>query len=56
MQANLFFQSYATQKFVAFDTVQAKERSDKLLPLTIEIFDCLNKHNNMFLHDYANVI
>jgi hypothetical protein len=26
------------------------------LPLTIEVFDCLHKHANMFLHDCVNAI
>jgi len=29
---------------------------NQFLPLTIEIFDCLHKHVDVFLHDCANVI
>jgi hypothetical protein len=29
---------------------------NQFLPLTIEVFGCLNKHYNVFLHDYANAI
>jgi len=52
-----------TQKFVALDATQGKERSyynwhhtDQFLPLVIEVFGCLHKHANVFLHDCANVI
>jgi hypothetical protein len=63
MQANLLPRSCATQGFVAFDVVQSKERShynrhpiEQFLPLTIEVFGCLHKQANVFLHDYANAI
>jgi hypothetical protein len=45
------------------DVVQDKERSygnqhptNQFLYLTIEIFGCLHKHADMFLHDCANAI
>ncbi len=53
----------ATQGFATFDIVQVKERSyhnqhpiDQFLPFTIEVFCCLHKHVDVFLHDYANAI
>jgi hypothetical protein len=49
--------------YLIVDVVQDKERSyrnqhpvDQFLSLTIEIFDCLHKHANMFLYDCANAI
>jgi hypothetical protein len=55
--------SCATQGFVASNVAQAKERSyhnwhpiDQFAPLAIEIFSCLHKHADAFLHDYANAI
>jgi hypothetical protein len=63
MQKKLFPRSCATQGFVTLDVVQTKERSyrnqhpiDQFVLLAIEIFDCLYKHVNMFLHNYVNVI
>jgi hypothetical protein len=63
MHADLFSQSCIIQGFVAFDATQAKERSyhnqhhiNQFLPLIIEIFGCLHKQANVFLHNYANVI
>jgi hypothetical protein len=60
---DLFLRSCVTQGFVAFDLTQAKERSyrnqqpiDQLLPLVIEVFVCLHKHVDMFLHNCANAI
>jgi hypothetical protein len=54
MRANLLFQSCV---------IQAKEKNyrnwhptNQFLPLAIEVFDCLDKHVNVFLHDYANAI
>jgi hypothetical protein len=62
-QMNLLPRSYTTQGFVASDAVEAKERSycnrhltNQFFPLVIEIFGCLHKHANMFLHDCANAI
>jgi hypothetical protein len=63
MQANLFPWSCATQGFDALDVAQAKERSycnqqpiDQFLPLAIEVFGCLHKHVDVFLHECANAI
>jgi hypothetical protein len=60
---DLLLWSYTTQGFVAFDAIQAKKRSycnlhpiDQFLPLVIEVFECLHKQVNVFLHNYANVI
>ncbi len=45
------------------DATQVKERSyhnrhpiNQFLPLIIEIFGCLHKHVDVFLHDYVNAI
>jgi hypothetical protein len=63
MWANLLPWSYATQGFAASNVVQAKERSyhnrhptNQFLPLAIELFGCLHKHANVFLHDCVNAI
>jgi hypothetical protein len=63
MWANLFPWSYATQRFIAFDAAQAKEKNycdwhptNQFLPLTIGIFGCLHKQADMFSHDYADAI
>jgi hypothetical protein len=55
--------SCTTQRFVALNIAQAKERSyhnqhpiDQFLPLAIEVFDCLHKHVDVFLHDCVIVI
>jgi len=52
-----------TQGFVASNVTQAKEVSyhnrhpaNQFLPLAIEVFGCLHKHVDVFLHDYANAI
>jgi len=62
-RAILFPQSYATQGFIASNVAQAKERSyhnqhptDQFLPLAIEIFGCLHKQIDVFLHDCVNAI
>jgi hypothetical protein len=34
----------------------ALQSDDKFLPLTIEVFGCLHKHVDVFLHVYANAI
>jgi len=31
-------------------------RINQILPLKIEVFSCLHKHVDVFLHDYANAI
>ncbi len=63
IQADLLHRSYITQGLVASDVTQTKERSycnqhpiDQFLPLTIEVFGCLHKHVDVFLHDCANGI
>jgi hypothetical protein len=63
MRMNLLPQFCVTIRFVVFDVAQAKERSyqnqhpiDQFLPLAIEIFNCLHKYANMFLHDCANAM
>jgi len=55
--------SCATQGFIVFNVIQAKEQryhewhlSNQFLPLVIEVFGCLHKHTDMFLHNYANAI
>ncbi len=62
-RTNLLPQSYMIQKFAAYDVAQAKERNclnwhptNQFLPLKIEVFGCLHKHVDVFLHDYANAI
>jgi hypothetical protein len=62
-RTNLFPWSCATQGFVTFDTAQAKKKSyhyqhpiDQFLPLSIEVFECLHKQVNVFLHNCANAI
>jgi hypothetical protein len=52
---------FATQKFVTFGAVQAKEKSyhdqhptNQFLPLIVEVFGCLHKQAYVFLHDCAN--
>jgi hypothetical protein len=63
MRADLLPQSYVTQGFVASNVAPTKERiyrnrhpTNQLFLLAIEVFDCLHKHANVFLHDYANAI
>jgi hypothetical protein len=60
---DLFPRSCATQGFVASNVAQAKERnyhnrhpSDQFLSLAIEVFGCLHKHVDVFLHNCANAI
>ncbi len=62
-QADLFPRSCVTQGFVVFDVIQTKERNycnqhptNQFLPLVVEIFECLHKQTNMFLHSCANAI
>jgi len=54
---DLFHQSCATRRFVTFKIVQAKKKSyhdrhptDHFFPFVIELFGCLNKKVDMFLH------
>jgi hypothetical protein len=63
MWTDLFPRSCTTQRFVTPDVVQAKEKSyhnrhptDQILMLAIDVFGCLHKHVNVFLHYYANAI
>ncbi len=63
MQVDLFPWSYTTQNFSVSDAIQAKERIcsnwhpiDHFFLLAIEVFGCLHKHVNAFLHDYVNAI
>jgi hypothetical protein len=63
MWGNLFPRSCATQGFVTSNANQAKEKSyhnqhstNQLLPLAIEVFGCLHKHADVFLHDCVNPI
>jgi hypothetical protein len=63
IQTNLLSKSRAIQGFVAFDAAQTKKKSyynrqpiSQFLPLAIEVFGCLQKQINVFLHDYANAI
>jgi hypothetical protein len=60
---DLLSRSYTTQGFVTSNANQAKESSyhnwhltNQFLPLIIEIFGCLHKYVDVFLHDCANVI
>ncbi len=62
-RANLLLQSYAIQGFATSGVAQTKERNccnwhpiDQFLPLVIEVFGCLHKHVDVFLHDDANTI
>jgi hypothetical protein len=63
MRVDLFPRSCATQGFVVFDLTQNKETSycdrhhiDQFFPLANEVFGCLHKQADVFLHDCANVI
>jgi hypothetical protein len=62
-QVDLLHWFCAIQGFATSDAIQAKERSycnqhltDQFFPLTIEVFGCLHKHADVFLHDCANAI
>jgi hypothetical protein len=63
MWMNLLLQFCATQGFIASDVIQVKERNynkwhptDQFLPLAIEVFICLHKQVDVFLHDCVNAI
>ncbi len=63
MRANLIPLFCTIQGLATFDTIRAKERNycnrhpiNQFLPLAIEIFGCLHKHADVFLHDCANAI
>jgi hypothetical protein len=60
---DLLPQSCATQGFVAFDVAQVEEWRycdqhliDQFLPLAMEVFGCLHKHADVFLHNCAHAI
>jgi hypothetical protein len=60
---DLLCQCCATWGFATSKTTQAKKKSyrnqhpiDHFLPLAIEVFGCLNKHFNVFLHNCANAM
>ncbi len=60
---DLFPQSCVIQGFVALDVVQIKEKTYRnwhpvyqFFPWAIEVFGCLHKHVDVFLHDYVNAI
>ncbi len=62
-QVNLLLQSCATQGFDASNVAQAKEWSyhnqhlvNQFLPLSVELFGCLYKQVDVFLHNFANAI
>jgi hypothetical protein len=63
MQADLLSQSYTTQGFAAYNVAQVTKWSycdrhltNQFLPLAVEVFGCLHKQADMFLHDCANAI
>jgi hypothetical protein len=60
---DLFPQSSTTQGFATSNAVQTKEKNyrnrhpiNQFLPLAIEVFGCLHKLVDVFLHDCANAI
>jgi hypothetical protein len=62
-RTDLLFQSCTTQGFVASDVAQTKKQNyhdqhlaNQLFPLAIEIFGCLHKHVDVFLHNCTNTI
>jgi len=62
-QVDLHPQSCTTQGFVASNVAQAKKRSyhdqhptNQFLPLVVEVFRCLHKQTDVFLHNCANAI
>jgi hypothetical protein len=62
-QMDLLCQSCATRRFVASKRPQAKEKNyhnqhpiDRFLLLAIEVFGCLNKQADVFLHDCVNAM
>jgi hypothetical protein len=63
MHVDLIFWSCTTKGFAASNAAQAKKKSyrdwhpiDQMLILAIEVFECLHKQIDVFLHNYANVI
>jgi len=62
-QKDLLPQSCIIQEFVPFDVVQVKKKNyhdrhptNQLISLVIEIFRCLHKQVDVFLHNCANAI
>jgi len=60
---DLLPRSCATQGFGALDVVQVKEWSycdqhlvDQFLPLVMEVFACLHRQADVFLHNCAHAI
>jgi hypothetical protein len=60
---DLLRRSCTTQSFIAYEVAQAKKRSyhhwhptNHFLLLAIEVFRCLDKQIDVFLHDCANVM
>jgi hypothetical protein len=60
---DLLSQSCTTQGFAAYNAFQTKGRNycdwhptNQFLPLPVEVFGCLHKHANAFLHNCANTI
>jgi hypothetical protein len=60
---DLLLQSYTTQGFIASDVAQTKKQSyhdqhlaNQIFPLVIEVFGCLRKQVDVFLHNCVNVI
>jgi hypothetical protein len=63
MNVDLFPRFCTTQGFATSNVVQAKKMSyynqrpnEQFLLLAIEVFGCLHKHANVFLHECANPI
>jgi len=63
MHADLLLQCCTIQEFITSNVFQAKEKNycnghpiDQFLPLAIEVFGCLHKQANVFLHNCTNVI
>jgi len=63
MHVDLFPRFHITQEFATSNAAQAKKRSyhnqhpiDQFFFLAIEVFGCLHKQADMFLHECANAI
>jgi hypothetical protein len=63
MHVYLLLQSSKTQGFITSNVAQANKKSyynwhpiDQFLPLAIEVFGCLDKQANEFLHHCTNAI
>jgi hypothetical protein len=62
-RADLLLRFYTTQRFATSDVAQAKKKSfhnrhptNQFFPFAIEVFGCLCKHGDVFLHDCAIAI